>query len=500
MALIPVAQFLPDDPDLMAGSKGIANAIPAVGPSYRPFHAPIAQSQTPLTARCQGAFYTRDSSSNAVQVAGDVSKLYKLAALAWADVSRLAGGAYACPIEGQWKYTQFGPLLLAVDGADKLQTFNVDSSTNFIDGAGSPPVGAAYCATMGDFAVLAGTPTGRTTVTWSAINNAADYVASAVTQADSQIIPSGGFITGLVGYEYGGLVLQERSLRRMDYEGSPIIFRFKVIAQDVGAQLAGSVAAFGDRVFFVHRSGFYMVTVATQLTSIGSGKVDRMFWEDPNDGIDPLYIYRCSSAIDPVNKLYGILYSAPGSSGVQNRILVYHWETGWWTIIRPGNLEYLFSGTAQNAITLDSLVGQLVDSTFLPVDSAIWTGNPLPIFGAFDTAHNIAYFNGPTLAPQIDTIEAQLVPGRRSLLRSIRPIINFLPGTTVSVPSVVIGGRNRTQDDVTYSAAQAADQFGNCRFREAWRYHRARLSIPAASGWGFIQGVDEIVVDPWGNR
>jgi len=68
------------------------------------------------------------------------------------------------------------------------------------------------------------------------------------------------------------------------------------------------------------------------------------------------------------------------------------------------------------------------------------------------------------------------------------------------VPTIQIGGRNRTQDAVTFSSAVAADSFGCCRFREAWRYHRARVAIPAGAGWGYLQGVGDIVAEPWGQR
>ena len=54
------------------------------------------------------------------------------------------------------------------------------------------------------------------------------------TQADFQDLPDGGNVTGLVGGEYA-LIFQETSVRRMTYEGPPIIFRIDKIANDIGA-------------------------------------------------------------------------------------------------------------------------------------------------------------------------------------------------------------------------------------------------------------------------
>lgn len=488
--LIPVAQYTPDQPAFQAGSSNIINVIPNVGPngapSYRPFPAYGAATTTPLTARCQGAFYVRDSGGAARQFAGDATKLYQLVTTTWTDASRLAGGAYATAADDQWDYVQFGSLLVAVNGTDVPQKFTIDSSTNFTALTGSPPTGARFIEVMGDFVVMARFPSARTTVRWGAINDAENWPASATTQADSQVIPDGGDITGLIGYEYGGLVFQERAIRRMDYEGSPVIFRFKKIADGIGATIPGSVAGFGDRAFFNHRSGFFMVVGGAQLVPIGSGLVDRSFWSD----MDSFYLTRISSAVDPVNKLYGILYSQVGSAGVLNRMLVYHWDSGWWAYIQPGSLEFIWSATAQlNSYTLDSLdtLSTSIDALPFSLDSVAYTGTPQPLFGAFGTDHNSGGFNGSALAPSVDTVEAQIIDGHKALVRQLRPTVD---GGT---PSVALGTRNRIQDSVSFGAAVPLNSRGFCRYTTSRaRYHRARITLSAGDTWSHIQGIDEV--------
>src|SRR5262249_40700806 len=125
--LIPVAEYLPDQPAFMGGAGEALNVLPAVR-SYRPFPSFSAYSTTPLSARAQGAFYTRASDGTAKQFAGDATRLYQLSGAAWADASRLSGGAYACAADDVWDFVQFGGLAIAVNGTDAPQKFVLDSA------------------------------------------------------------------------------------------------------------------------------------------------------------------------------------------------------------------------------------------------------------------------------------------------------------------------------------------------------------------------------------
>jgi hypothetical protein len=494
----PIADWTPDLSDFEGGGGEALNVIPG-SRSYRPLKGFAASGTTPLSARCQGAAYFRDTNGNARIHAGDESKLYLLNGAAWADASRLSGGAYATSADDRWDFAQFGALTIACNGTDTPQKIAIDGGSNFAVLGGTPPVGARFVEVMGDFVVFGRLAAAKTKVQWSAINNAEDYVASATTQSDSQVLPDGGEITGMVGYEYGGLVFQDRAIRRMDYEGSPIIFRFKKIATDIGATIAGSVAGYADRAFFVHRSGFFMVAGGSAVIPIGAEKVDQTFWGATSDAVDPLYLTRVSAAVDPVNKVYGIVYCGLGTShgGVPNRMLLFHWDTGRWSHAQPGSIELIWSATAQSGVTLDGLdsYSASLDGLPFPLDSAVWTGVPQPLFGGFDGNHNLGFFNGGNLAATVETSEVQLFPGRRALLRRVRPMVD---GS--ATPSVAIGYRNRLQDGVSYGGAVAADQWGYAPQRINGRYLRGRITIPAGTDWQHCLGLDAIEAVPGGSR
>lgn len=497
--IIPPAEWLPDQPALNGGAGEALNVIP--GPrSYRPFPAFSSYTTTPLTARCQGAAYARRTDLSACNVAGDATKLYLLSTLAWGNATRLVGGAYACGLEDAWDFAQFGPLFIAVDGTDAPQKFTIDSSTNFSLLGGTPPTGARFVEIMGDFVVMARTASGKRLVVWSALNNGEDYVASAATQADSQEIPDGGQITGLAGYEYGGFVLQENAIRRMDYEGSPIIFRFKLVSRGVGCSVEGSVASFGERTFLLHRTGFFSLHPDTGLEPIGAQKVDRYIWSQ----LDPAYLGRASSAVDPVNKVYGLLYCGPGSNGIPNAMVLYDWEVQRWTRVEPGMLDYIYSGVSQAAFTLDTLdtVSGSIDALAVTLDSPQWSGIPQPLFAGFNSTHNLGFFNGNNLAATIDSAEMQIFAddpangqaGAAALVYSLRPLLD---GGT---PSLQVGTRKRQVDAPVFSAAVVLNALGTFRGRWRGRYHRGRVTIPASSTWTHFYGLDEVKARKVGGR
>lgn len=491
---IQVGEYMPDMPDFQNPGAITAKNVIATARGYRPLPAFAAYSTTPLGARAQGAYYVHSSDGTAFQFAGDITKLYKLGGtFAWADVSRAAGGAYATEALDKWSFAKFGTNVVAVNGTDNPQRFDVDADVLFSLVAGSPPTGPRYVATIGDFVVFARLLAARMTVQWGPINSLTNsWATSATTQADSQVIPDGGAITGLVGFEYGGFLMQERCIRRMDYEGPPLIFRFRKILDNIGATIDGSVASHGDRVFFCDRSGFYMLTQGSEVVPIGAEKVNRTFWAD----LDQSNKHRVTSMADPVNACYVVSYPAAGNDGTPNRLLLYHWDTNRWSYAEPGNHEMIYPGVSQTGYTLAGLdaVSATLGGLPFPLGSPVWAGTQTPLMAAFNTSHNIGYFNGDNLEATVDTGEVQLIPPGRAFVRSLRPVVN---GGT---PTVALITRDRTSDAVTVGMDVAINSAGFCRVRSNARYHRARIKVPAASAWSHLQGVDEIEASPAGNR
>jgi hypothetical protein len=284
------------------------------------------------------------------------------------------------------------------------------------------------------------------------------------------------------------VVFSETVVRRMSYEGPPTVFRFDVIANDIGCSVPNSVAGFIDRAFFLHKSGFYMVVGGQQIVPIGRGKVDRTFWGE----FDEVNLHRCSSAIDPVRGLYVFAYPASGSSGTPNRLLIYNWTTQKWSRAVM-DCEIVFNGVSQQSYTLEQLdaFGTLETLPY-SLDSSFWSGAVSLLLFGFDTTHKSGSFSGTTLAAAVETGEFNPGNGRRSIIRSCRPLIDG------GSPMVAIGARDTQQTAVAYGASVGLTPAGMAPVYSGGRYFRVKATMAAGEVWNNMQGIDDLDIRPGG--
>ena len=490
--MIPFQPWLPDSADFANVSSEALNVIPS-SYGFRPFPG-FTNTASAVTARVQGAISVRSLSGTIFNFCGDATKLYKLASdgLSWSDVSRTSGGAYAVAADSKWSFAQYGDYVIATNGNDAVQVFQLGVSTNFAALAGSPPA-AYFAGSIREFGVLAKTTTENNRVRWSAIGNIADWVASATTLSDYQDLPDGGSVMGFVGGEFG-IVFQERAITRMSFEGPPTAFRFDKIATYLGCRAEGSIAAFENFAFFLGDDGMYMIRGGSEIVPIGVEKVDR--WIE--DNLDASFLYRITAAIDPINKLYIMGFpSISTGTGSPTEIIIYHWPTGQWSRAKV-NHEMVYAAATQASYTIDGMdaASATVDGLPFPMDSRFWSGTGRLLLAAFDTSHRQGFFSSANLAATVETGDTQLTPGGRSLLKGLRPIVE---GTTVT-PSLTVGKRNYLNEPVTYGSSIPVNAYGICTARVNGRYHRARITIPAGNLWNFARGVDDLNFSPVGKR
>lgn len=489
--MVPFSPWMPDIAAYATdASQEALNVIPSAS-GFRPFPG-FSNVTSAITARAQGAISLRSLSGTIFNFCGDATKLYKMAAdgLSWDDVSRLVGGAYATATDAKWSFAQYGNFVVAVNGNDAPQVFEMGVSTNFAALGGTPP-SAYFTGTIREFAVLAKDTTNFNRIRWSAIGDVEDWVASATTLSDYQDFPEGGAIMGFVGGEFG-IVFQERAIQRMSFEGPPTAFRFDKITNLLGCRAEGSIAAFENFAFFLGDDGFYMIRGGAEIVPVGNEKVDR--WAEEN--IDASQLYLMSAAIDPINKIYCVGFPSVGA-GSPNSILIYHWPTGQWSRASVTH-EMIYAAATQSTYTIDGMdaASATIDGLPFPVDSRFWTGSGRLLLSGFDTSHRQGFFSGSALAATVETGDNQLTPGGRSLFRGLRPMIE---GTSAT-PSLTVGSRDHLTEAVTYGNPMAANAYGFCNARVQARYHRARITIPAASSWKFARGVDDLKFSPMGRR
>jgi hypothetical protein len=464
---VPLAEWLPDLPAMNnPGATVATNVIPYIN-SYAPFQSPVVYSNA-LTARSRGSIALRDNAGTAFNFSGDASKLYRMVSAAWSDVSKVGG--YVTSSEEMWEFAKYGDTLIATNYSDTPQTWTLGTSSAFADLAGTPPK-ARCVASVRDFVMMGNTNDASgiraNAVRWCAINTPTTWTIG-TSQADSQVLPNAGYVRKIVGGEYA-VILCENSIYRATYVGTPLIFQFDEVEPNRGCVSQGSVSNIGNSIFYLSDEGFYLFNGNTSIP-IGANKVDKYFWDD----VDQNYLYRITSVIDPINKI--VFWSYPGagaSSGTPNKILAYNWQVQKWALIEQEAEIICRSMTEGYTLeTIDALIGNPDTGSYadVSVDSRQFSGGKF-ILSCFDTAHKLANFTGAAKVATIETAEAQLSDGARSLVTNVRPMYEGAATVTVS-----IGTRDTPSEAITYSTAASQNTEGECNLFAEGRYHRAKMT------------------------
>lgn len=332
---IAFGEWTPDQPGIIGTVTEAVNCYPVANgyapiPNIEPYPNDETQASETLITCFGGKFGGQNN-----LFAASAAKIYKFDSgnNAFADVSKSGGYSAA-----SWDITQFGSVMIAADGVNKLQSYDLSSSSLFADLSADAPI-AKYVTVVRDFVVAANEAGAESTVYWSDINNETNWTASASSQADSQILPDGGDITGVSGGEYG-LIFLERAIYRMSYSGSPFFFQFDAISRSLGCISNGSIAQLSGTTYFLADDGFYACN-GQSVTPIGAEKVNRWFFE--NVAIDKV-VTEMSAAVDPVRSL--IFWVMPTATGKQ--LLIYSAKLNRWaySTLNLSAIAYVLTSSA----------------------------------------------------------------------------------------------------------------------------------------------------------
>jgi hypothetical protein len=485
--LYPVGQFLPDQPALGNPGSLVAENVIAGQDFYRPLNSLGTFSVGATTARVQGGFSCIDKDGGIHTFAGDTTKLYELSgALAWTNVSRTSGGAYATESDGYWEFTQWGNKVIAANGVDKPQIITLGAA-NFADLSGSPPV-ADTIAPVRNFVFLGNLTEGGVNfpfrVRWSGFEDETTWTPSATTQSDfNDILGNGGAVQRIIGGEYA-TIIQENQVIRATYTGDATIFQFDVIEQAHGSPAPGSVVYHKGLIYYWTDAGI-VVLVGYKSNPIGAERVDRFVYNE----LDFSNIRRVVGAAHPTEPLIVWAYPATGNAnGNPNRLLIYNYVVDRWSTSGLDDiiLETIFSPTLTPGIHTDNVDSLLVvntDTITYQTDSRFFNSTAQDL-GAFTTDHKLGFFNSTTLEATVDTSERQLFEGHRSMISGARPLIDG------GSPTVAAITRNLPTDPVQIGTDTGMNANGMCPLRVDARYCRFRIKVPAASSWSHMQGVD----------
>lgn len=477
---ITFGEWLPDQPSVTGALMKADNVYSrAIGYGGVPSAVDYTQAASePLNNVVAG----KNPDGSTTIFAGSQTNLYKLdsADMSLDDVS---GATYATPVDQRWRFTQFGNRVIAANGHDKLQGWLLGTSTAWANLAADAPE-ARYVTVVRDFVVSGHIGTDYPfRVKWSGINNETSWTDSATTQSDYQEIPDGGSIVGVTGGEFG-LILMDRSIYRMTYVGSPLVFQFDNISRNLGCYEANSVIQYQGLTFFLADDGFYACDGQT-VASIGGEKVDRFFFSD----VDEEYLFNMSAAIDPIKNLVIWAYPAKGQGGNVNKLLIYNFQTKKWS--SGGTDVDRVASSSSPSTTLEGLdvISSSIDALGTSLDSRIWLGGKLLFAGV--RGNKVVTFTGANSTATIQTGELSL-ENRKTAITLVQPIVDN--GSC----DVAVFSRDLLTTQVVFGSATSADSENRVSVRSMGRYHRLQFN-PTGANWDSIIGADVEIV-PMGGR
>ena len=332
-------------------------------------------------------------------------------------------------------------------------------------------------------------------VKWSAINDSSDWTPSGDTQSGYQdIVGSHGSVMAIVGGESYAVIFMERAIYRMDYVGTPLIFQFSKVADNIGAFIPKSVVSFGSDIFFLAQDGFYKLSGGDTLAPIGNGKVDDYFFNDLSSDLDGV-----SSAIDPNNSVAVWSYRGSGADGtndINNKLLIYNYSVDKWATGSGLDVQFISSGSQEAFDTLEKLdvLGNL-DALPKTLDSYYYSSGVYGLAG-FNSEKKFGKFLGGSLPATIDTTEFQGAKDSRSAITNVRPIVDAKTSQSVTVTVTPIT-RNTQIESIAVGSPVSIQSNGDCPMRSSSRYHRLR--VKTTGNFLTMSGVD-VTAKPTGKR
>lgn len=477
--LITLAEYRPDVADVnSAFTADLSNVICSSG-AYIPFKQFAAITEA-LPEEPLGWLGVKTMDGTIRFFAGTASNLYILngTTLAWDEVSQVTDG-YSANRLSRWSIKAFGPFIIAVNANDPPQVYDVTTDIIFRDLGGSPPT-AARVHIWGDFVALSGIQSQPNRVQWSGLNDC-EFWTPGSQNSDYQDFPDGGRVQG-TSDTTNPLVFMESAIYRATFvPGSVEIFTFQKVHDKRGAFSPSSIASRGSATFFADSGGFFQIDADGSLTPIGFEKVDRTVFSV----LSASSVSEIMGAIDP---FYSRVYWALDytGSGTFDRIIVYDWQLGQWTLLQVnilGIASFITFGYTLEA--LDDISASL-DALPFSLDSKQWQGGA-PLLAAFDTSFRLGSFSGQNVEATVTTPEVGATDGTITRTTSSYPVVDC---DNVWV-SIGVRMRRGEFEPVTWLPEQTrSGNTGKIRKRSRARFHRMQIRIPEGENWTRLSGID----------
>lgn len=477
---IPLSPFEPDKAEYnIAAADAVVNALPVADgwgpmPSLEeiiPVEHEIGEGSVATIDGGTGVFYARTASGTIATFAGTPTKLYRFneTTLIWDDVTRTSSD-YSSSF--RWVMKQFGDRVLATNGTDPIQKFDLSSDSLFSNLAGNPPVCRSLII-VGDFVVALGVDGAPDIVQWCAINNTEKWEIGR-SGADLQPMPVGADVMNGVPVSGGAIIFMRSAIRSMRFTAdSGFVFSFQDITTERGLAAPYAVAQIGqDDFVYYSPSGFYRGGNA-----IGSERLNKWFSET----IDSDYLEDMDCSVDPFRQVVWWRFRARDA---RNYLLGYNWTLDRWCF---SDIEFQALATVVTpSVTIDGMDAffATIDDVDVPFDSRFWQSGQ-PTFGGISSNGRLAFMTGQNLACELYTAEFSPADPDRFFFNGAR-VDSDAADYTLSLGTADYKGQGITwRSPVTPSARTRF-----CGIRGDGRMAKLKMAIPAGAVWKTATTID----------
>jgi hypothetical protein len=454
---VPFGPWRPDKPDFKNPCITATNVYPWEG-FYRNIPSITAFTDA-LPAMPIGVVSFRASSGAVETFAGTETELYRLNGATWVEVSQ---STYST--SEFWRFAVYGNLVIATNGVDNPQKFDVTSDSAFSDLSNAPI--HRFPIVIRDTLVALDVNDGSNfNVKWSAVNDPETWTAA--SGGGSQLLVDGGSVIGGVGGEFG-VILQDEAVVRMDFVGGDLRFTFDKIEGGLGCLSRESIVNYKGMTYYISESGFQAFNGAESF-NISDDAVSQTFFSDllreesiiADDG--ELLVDESGEVIAA-----GVLGDIEGAVDLQNACIVWKYPSS------AGGNRILFFNYREPAWSL------CTEDIFLPIGYVEGGGVSL---AGFNSEYKLCLFNGDQTTSTVSTGYLSLGNGS-GMIQSVRPVID-------SSSTVTIGKKTDLADTETTNSSNTNSN-GKASIRSRGRMQR--IQVVPTGDFTEISGVEVDVV------
>jgi hypothetical protein len=475
------------------GIPEVLNVLPAAD-GYIPFKDTTPGTITTGPTVPTGLWSNVDSGGNHTLFAGDDAKLYKAntGTDVWDDVSRAGSPAYAGGTN-HWYTAQYNDLLIAVNGVDDIQEWDLGVDSAFSDMAtGVTDLTGRFITIAEDFVIIGNTYDNAdgnvpNRLRWSGLARPDSWTPDATTMAGYRDIPNLGEICGVTGGSYL-TVLMKGGLLRGQFIGPPGIWRLYEIEGAVGCLEPHSVIRTQNKTYYLSEEGF-MEFDGVQTRNIGAEKVNRTFFRLAQVS----ELHQMSPFVLREHNVVGWSFvSSVTPDGKPDRAILYNYVVDRFTMVE---LDLDIVGTVSSpGYTMDGLsaVSTSVDDLPASLDDRMWKGGGVTLGGLRDGT--VYFASGNAKDATLETREVQLADPQTAIALRADAIVSG--DATLAVQVGTRDQQNVNKPD--WSAEYFQNPDGFIPLRSQGRYHRFRLNI-SGGYWKHAKGV-KIMYEATGMR